>query len=241
MRINRITPQSKTDQAVALLTDMITSGGFESGMLLPPEHELCDRVGVSRSTLRMALRTLEARGLVETKHGIGAVVTNRTSETLADSIDLMLRRGGGTRRDVFEIRLMLECLAASLGARRAEAKHIAAIETSISAMAGGTTIQTHISADLDFHIAVAESSGNEVLVAFVRAVRQQLLETIAATFARDGGVPTRIDDHTAILLAIQARDPPGAEAAMRRHLERTVLLLEDPVSSIESWTSSART
>lgn len=225
----RINAQSKTEQAVRLLTEMITSGAFKSGKLLPSEHELCDRLGVSRSTLRMALRTLETRGLVVTRHGVGAIVTDRTRETLTDSIDLMLRRRGGTRRDVFEIRLMLECQAAALAAERAEDKHIQAIQESIAAMAGdrSSPISEHVAADLAFHISVAEASGNEVLVAFVHAVRQQLLETIAATFARDDGVQDRIDDHSAILCAIQAHDLPAAEAAMRLHLGRTTPILED--------------
>jgi GntR family transcriptional repressor for pyruvate dehydrogenase complex len=228
--LTRINPQSKIEQAVQLLTELITSGAVASGQLLPSEHELCARIGVSRSTLRMALRTLETRGLVVTRHGVGAIVTDRTRETLTASIDLMLRRRGGTRQDVFEVRLMLECQAAALAALRAEEEHIRTIQESIGAMADDSApISAHVAADLSFHIAVADGSGNAVLVAFVHAVRQQLLETIAATFARDDGVQARVHDHTAILRAIQAHDPAAADAAMRLHLGRTIPILDGSI------------
>ncbi|MDQ6700978.1 MAG: FCD domain-containing protein, partial [Acidobacteriota bacterium] len=216
----RINGQSKTEQAVQLLTEMITSGAVKSGKLLPSEHELCVRIGVSRSTLRMALRTLEAQGLVVTRHGVGAVVTDRTRETLTASIELMLRRRGAAPRDVFEVRLMLECQAAALAAQRAQERHITAIRASIAKLADGAVpISEHVAADLAFHMAVAEASGNEVLVALVHAVRQQLLEHIAATFARDERVHVRIEAHTAILNGIETHDSVAAENAMRAHLE----------------------
>lgn len=230
----RINGQSKTEQAVQLLTEMITSGAVASGQLLPSEHELCDRIGVSRSTLRMALRTLEARGLVVTRHGIGAIVTDRTRETVTDSINLLLLRRGATRRDVFEVRLMLECQAAALAALRAKPVHLASIRDSIAVMGdASSSLREHVAADLAFHLAVAEASGNNVLVAFVYAVRQQLLETIAATFARDDGVPVRIEAHTAILRALEAQDSVGAEAAMRAHLNLTALILDDPIDDLD--------
>ena len=224
----RINALSRTEQTVLVLTEMIVSGSFQTGQLLPSEHELCDRIGVSRSTLRLALRTLEMRGMIVTRHGVGAVVTDRTREKVTESVEHMLTLGGATRRDVFEVRLMLECQAASLAATRAQPSHIQTMRTSIVAMGDPSAlVSDHVGADLAFHMAVADASGNNVLVAFVHGVRQLLLEHIAATFERDDNVAVRVQAHSAILRGIETGDSALTETMMREHLNRTALLLHD--------------
>ena len=190
---------SRTERTVAVLTELITSGRFASGELLPSESELCKQLGISRPTVRMALRTLETRGLVVTRHGVGVQVTDRTRQVVTDSIELMLLRGGAGPRDMLEVRLMLECQGAALAADRATTADLAAI---------------------------AEASQNAVLVALVHALRGLLRDTIAATWRVNDGVEERRRDHARVLDAVTARDPAAAVAAMRTHLCRTERLIE---------------
>ncbi|CAA9575268.1 MAG: hypothetical protein AVDCRST_MAG19-3265 [uncultured Thermomicrobiales bacterium] len=218
---------SRTDRVIAVLTELITSGRFGSGDFLPSEAELCKQLGVSRPTVRMALRTLETRGLVLTKQGVGVQVTDRTRQAVTDSIELMLLRGGAAPRDVLEVRLMLECQGAALAAQRATDDDLAAIASAIADLRNRPQGVTEtVDADLRFHLRVAEASKNAVLVALAHAIRGLLRDTIAATWRVDDRTEERLQDHADVLAAVSARDPVMADAAMRAHLCRTERLIE---------------
>lgn len=218
---------SRTDRVIAVLTELITSGRLGSGDFLPSEAELCKQLGVSRSTVRMALRTLETRGLVLTRQGVGVQVTDRTRQAVTDSIELMLLRGGAGPRDMLEVRLMLECQGAALAAQRATDNDLEAIASAIADLHDRPKAVTEtVEADLRFHLSVAEASKNAVLVALAHAIRGLLRDTIAATWQVDDRADERLQDHADVLTAVIARDSVAAEAAMRAHLCRTERLIE---------------
>ena len=220
--LSPITLGSRTDHSVEALMGFITSGKLASGDFLPSEPELSRRLGVSRATVRQALRTLGARGLITTKHGIGVQVIDRTREVAADSIGLMLLRSGSGPRDLLEVRRMLECQGAALAARRATADDIHALSGAIDLMRNQTsTVSDYVEGDLNFHLRLAEASKNGVLVAVTRAIRSLLLSTIAATYSVDGRTERRLHDHTRVLEAVTAHDSMAAETAMQSHLQNT--------------------
>lgn len=224
--LTAIKSDSRTDQVITVLTELITSGQLSSGDFLPSEADLGRQLGVSRATVRMALRTLETRGMVLARQGIGVQVTDRTRQAVTDSIELMLLRGGAGPRDMLEVRLMLECQGAGLAAQRATSDDLAAMAAEIGAMRDGRmedgeTVET----DLRFHLRVVEASKNAVLVALVHALRGLLRDTIAATWRVNDRADERLHDHTKVLEAIAARNPPAAEKAMRTHLCRTKRLI----------------
>lgn len=218
---------SRTERVIGALSELITSGRLSSGDFLPSEVELCKQLGVSRSTVRMALRTLETRGLVLARQGVGVQVTDRTQQAVTDSIELMLLRGGAGPRDMLEVRLMLECQGAALAAQRATPNDLAAIGAAIETMRGHQPpAEGAVEADLRFHLHVAEASKNSVLVALAHALRGLLRDTIAATWRVNDRTEERLHDHTEVLSAITRRDAGAAEAAMRTHLCRTERLIE---------------
>jgi GntR family transcriptional repressor for pyruvate dehydrogenase complex len=217
---------SRSDGVVEQLTRLITSGELLPGSFLPSEAELCRQLGVSRPTTREALRTLEARGLVVTKHGIGVQVTNRTREVAANSISLMLQQSGSGFRNLLEVRLMLECQGCSLAARRATDDSLRAISDSIEAMRHrSSTVDEYVEADLRFHLCLAEASKNDVLVSLIHAIRGLLLDGIRATYAFDLRIEERLRDHGQIFEAVAAGDAGAAEAAMRKHLRSSEAVL----------------
>lgn len=225
--LTTIDSESRTDRTIAVLTELITSGRLSSGDFLPSEAELCKQLGVSRPTVRMALRTLETRGLVVTRQGVGAQVSDRTRQAVTDSIELMLLRGGANARDMLEVRLMLECQGASLAAQRATDDDLEKITAAIDAMADRhMAIEETVDADLHFHLRVAEASKNAVLVALVHAIRGLLRDTIAATWRINDRAEERVKDHADVLAAVAGRNPTAAEMAMRTHLCRTERLIE---------------
>lgn len=237
-----ITDGSRTDRAVRLLTDLITSGKLSPGDPLPSEPALGKQLGVSRPTVRLALRTLETRGLIATRHGVGATVADRTREAAVDSIELMLQRIGAGPVDTLEVRAMLECQGAALAAERATDADLTAIAAAVAGMRRpGLTIPDLIELDLAFHLRLHEASKNAVLVALVHAIRGLLRDTIAATYDRDDRIAPRLAEHTRILAAVTAHDPAAALAAMETHLVSSVTrpnLPGTPASPVATTTAA---
>ncbi len=227
---------SLTDRAVRLLTDLITTGKLAPGDFLLSEPALSKQLGISRPTVRLALQTLETRGLVTTKQGVGVQVTNRTREAASDSIGLMLQQGGVGIRDILEVRLMLECQGASLAALRATDDDIAAIAATIDGFGSDDlSVGDCIEADLDFHLRLAEASKNDVLVALAHALRGLIRESIATTHVIDHRAAHRLQAHAMVLDAVKARDPEAAYAAMEQMLCITGEIIEE-----RSWDNALR-
>jgi GntR family transcriptional repressor for pyruvate dehydrogenase complex len=222
---------SRADQVMKILLDLIAEQ-LTPGDSLPSEAELCRQLGVSRSTVREVLRRLEARGLIETRHGVGIQVVDRTRQVATDSLRLMLSRSEVGPRDMLEVRFILECQGAALAAQRATAEDLERIGDAIAALKGPTmTVEANIQADLDFHLGVAQASQNALLIALTHTIRDLLRDTIAATFALDPLVERRRQDHGRVLEAIRLCDPHAAEEAMRAHLRTTEKIFSRDVSA----------
>jgi GntR family transcriptional repressor for pyruvate dehydrogenase complex len=213
---------SRTQQAAAVLTDLVTSGQIQAGQFLPSEQELCRQLGVSRTTVREALRMLETRGLVTTRHGVGVQVSDETHRVVSESIGMLLRRRGVGPADILEVRLILECQAAALAAQRATPEDLVTLANAIEALQQpDIDVEGRIDADLEFHIGLIDAARNVVLGALVHALRDLLHDTIAATFAVDAASVKRIDDHSRVLAAVREGDAEAAALAMRQHLLAT--------------------
>lgn len=225
--LSPILKSSRMEDAVEVVTDLITSGKIPSETMLPTEAELSRQLGISRPTVREALRMLEARGLIVSRHGVGAMVVDQSSQVATSSILLMLKRKGVGLEDMLEVRRMLECQAASLSAERATSDDLTAIQASIDAMgAQPRPSAENVRLDFDFHLAIARASHNLVLVTLVDAIRDLLYDTIAATHASDPNIGLRVDAHGAILDAIRRRDAEAAARAMADHLKMAEFLIQ---------------
>ncbi|TAK26382.1 MAG: FadR family transcriptional regulator [Chloroflexota bacterium] len=214
------------DRTVEYLMELILSGELAPGDYLPAEPELCKNLNVSRATVREAVRILEARGLVERRHGVGILIVDRSRQAAAYSVGLMLQRHKSSIRDLFEVRLGLECQAAALAATRATDSDIQLMAQAIETMRRqSSTVEEYVEADLNFHLRLAESTHNSVLVALTDTVHDLLLETVRSTYVLDGRTARRLRDHSRVLEAIASHGPLGAEAAMRAHMRSTEAML----------------
>jgi GntR family transcriptional repressor for pyruvate dehydrogenase complex len=215
-----------SNQVVEHITERILDGRLVPGAFLPTENALCQQLNVGRSTVREAMRVLEARGLVQSRHGIGVAVADRSHEATVDTLSLLLQRNKGSLRELLEVRLGLETQAAALAARRASAADLAAMRAAINAMQReSSTVDEYVQADLLFHLHLARAAHNRVLVVLLEAVKDLLLVSIHATYQLDGHTARRLADHTRILDAVAQQDPLAAEQAMAAHLESTEAML----------------
>lgn len=210
------------EQIVSQIEESLLSGTLKPGDQLPPERELAQRFGVSRTAVREAIRALREKGLVEAFAGRGTFITNASSEAVRQSLGWMARIGqpDGSAQLV-EVREILEPEIAARAAERAEEKDLAAMREAVAAMdAAANDAEAFIEADLDFHLAIAEAAENAIILTLIDSIVGLLREQRMRTFSVPGGPSRGQFHHKRVLEAIERRDPNAAREAMRTHLEQ---------------------
>ena len=213
--MTRIAPNiTLAEQVTDQLRRRIAEGEFPVGSLIPTEAELTQELGVSRNSVREALRSLVHVGLLGARAGYGTFVraTNEVAPTLARRLD------HERAADVAEVRLLLEREGARLAAIRRTPQQAERLEAALAARTAQIGRAGYEDADIEFHRILLEASGNELLAELYRGVggnEQALLALRSGDDAGDGGAgPTDIDDaHAAIAHAVIAGDPVAAEAS----------------------------
>jgi GntR family transcriptional repressor for pyruvate dehydrogenase complex len=209
------------------LSERIVSGELGPGVLLPPERELCESFGVSRTVIREAIKLLESRGLVRIERGRGTVVQEARHEAVSDSLRLMLRRNPHTIEELLELRKILEAGIAALAAERRTDDNMAAMQRCLETMRQKPgEPEGYVDADLGFHAEVARAAQNPLLLLVLNPLAELLRQSRIATFSGPRFVKLRTKQHEAIFEMIRKKDPEGARAMMLWHLSDTQKDLE---------------
>jgi GntR family transcriptional regulator, transcriptional repressor for pyruvate dehydrogenase complex len=202
----------------------ITSGRLQPGERLPPEPELCVRTGVSRSTVREALRLLSSQHLIVTTRGVtgGSFVTHPDAEQLSDSLStgltLLTNAAGVGLADLLELRRALEVPAAALAAVRRTDLHLAEITAALFDP-NLDDFDVMLRAHSDFHCAVANATANPLFELFARPL-YHISYGEEVTESLPDGYWAKIDaDHRELLADLVNRDAGAATGAATRHLE----------------------
>jgi GntR family transcriptional repressor for pyruvate dehydrogenase complex len=201
----------------------IVEGSFGPGEKLPTEAALAESFGVSRPVVREAIAQLRFQGLVVSQQGRGVFVSETGAGTLF-SLDAADLSDPQTLAQIYQLRMILEIGAARLAARHATRGRKAALRRALAALDQTVTRGGDgIAADIAFHLAIAEASGNDQLAALMRMLYGSLRKSISVArrnSEREG--PETVlrvqEQHHALCAAILDGDEDGAEAAMRRHL-----------------------
>lgn len=214
-----VSKQRLVDRVVTDVQDLIVQGKLPVGARLPPERELAELFGVSRTVIREAVRILVTKGLLESKHGIGTMVRQGTRDQLVEPLGWILQRNDATLDDLHEVRTILEVEIAAEAAKRATAEDIAQLDQVI---AHAATVRADPAAfaagDAEFHQLLAGILRNAMLSVLLDSIRT-LMSEIRLKVSRNGDFGTIVlADHAEILAAIRARDPVRARAAMQAHL-----------------------
>ncbi len=220
-----------SEQVATQLASMITAGRWQPGEKLPGELELCRILGIGRSTLREALRSLAFVGLVQTSHGEGTFVSGGAEHLLERLLAKGLLRTEKAIADVCEARIVLETELAALCAERIREDEIKVLRGLIARMGQcldrNTTEFNEL--DLQFHLEIASFSKNPVLEKVMNPIRDLVSEWIVKSQELPGLRVNAHRQHQAILEALANRKPDRARKAMREHLRtflRAVALLE---------------
>jgi GntR family transcriptional regulator, transcriptional repressor for pyruvate dehydrogenase complex len=197
----------------------IHSGAFVPGDKFPPERELSKQLGVSRASVREAIRVLEGEGYVETRRGAsgGIIVLDRaqTEDRLAEVIRAKLPE----IEQAIDFRLAVECSAARLAAVRRTDDDLASLRAAFSTMASSRETRRFRAADSAFHQGIARAARNEWMersIADARAFLWMTVDEVAENVFRTAQV-----HHGQILKAIESGDPQAAERHVAAHIELT--------------------
>ncbi|MCW2947085.1 MAG: DNA-binding transcriptional regulator, FadR family [Actinoallomurus sp.] len=204
---------------------LIREGKLVPGDRLPSERSLCERFGVSRVTVREALRVLEAGGLVEIRVGArgGAFVTQPSSERIGEGLAQLMTLTAMTASDVTEARMVFELGILPLVVERATEDDIAdlrvLVEQGLSALESGSYTMAMSAA---FHVRVASSTHNPAIEMLVHSFHGPMLMSLQqAQVAAPLMGPRGAHEHFELVEAIEQRDVERARAIMTRHLQRT--------------------
>ncbi|MBF0686296.1 MAG: FadR family transcriptional regulator [Cellulomonas sp.] len=213
---------SRTQDVVEDVQRLILDGGLRPGDRLPAEKELASELGVSRGSLREGVRALVVLGILEARHGNGTYVTDLDPATLLAPV-AFLADLPGDHAPLHAVRATLETEAAGLAAMHLTDGHVARARAALDDMSRALVAPRAeparlAAADLAFHRAVADASGNPVLAA--------LLDVLAGEGPRrrvwdemyDLAGDRTFEEHDAILAAITARDPDRARLRMAMHM-----------------------
>jgi GntR family transcriptional repressor for pyruvate dehydrogenase complex len=225
--IDPVRPASACDLVVEQLRRAIHLGRFVAGDKLPPERELAKQLGVSRTTVRDAVKILEGEGLVQSKRGAagGHSVLEPTDGALRKSLAGRLK----AIEAIYDYRLAIECSAARLASARLSKNDVAALGRQVARMGelaapqpeadeaqALARVSQFMALDSEFHLGVARAARNGYMLAAIEEAR-------AAMFLPIGAVFRRLEDnanayHEAIFAALKANDADAAETAMAAHL-----------------------
>ncbi|WP_033346620.1 FadR/GntR family transcriptional regulator [Catenuloplanes japonicus] len=218
-----------TDEAINKIKDMILAGTLRPGDRLPREADLADRLGLSRNSLREAVKALSLINVLDVRRGDGTYVTSLEPSLLLGALDFVAELNrDDTVLHFFEVRRILEPAATAMAAGRMTDADLRTLDALLDAVGDSTSIDELVRADLEFHRAIAQASGNPVLASLLESTSAPTLRArVWRGLTQTGALERTTSEHRAIVHALAARDAERARAWATMH-----------VAGIEMWLRS---
>ena len=238
-RIDLSSRETLTMEVARRLLDYFLSGEVEPGERIPSERRLAESLGVGRSLVREALKSLHLLGLVEVRQGDGTYLKRTDSELLPQVIEWGLLLGERPALDLVEARAHLEVVVAGLAAERRDEQVLDDLRGLLEAMraSSGDPVR-FVEADVGFHLRVAEAAGNVILSDMLNGVRALLRVWIRRVVEAAGETGPSYREHLPIFEAIERGDREAAIAAMAAHMEGASARLKASISQ-SGWSKQA--
>ena len=206
-----------TAKLLASFKGLISDGTFVPGCKLPPERELARRFGVNRSSLRQALKVLQLMGVLSQRVGDGTYLSNDAANVLREPIEFLILMGDISDEELFDARMIVESELAARAAERATVQDLRTLQRAIDDMEASTSDEARIEADLAFHEAIFEASGNRVCRLIFTVIHRAILLSMSK-IVRRATVRRPLSYHQAIYTAIYERKADEARRQMTDHL-----------------------
>lgn len=236
--MKRATKITLYDNVIQQLSDLIIRGSYRQGDQLPPERQMAEDLGVSRNTLREALKALGLMGVLEVKHGGGYFVSDDINASIIESsFRFVSTEKVQDIRDVFATRRIIEVENAALAAVNSTPELIRTLEIDTVGMENNIdNTEVASSYDTDFHFKIAQASGNRMLHAISRTLRFPLFRMmLKATYLGDL-IQQAIQYHRGLIAAIADKNPDQARALMNDHIIKVEKAMLDEALELEAKT-----
>jgi GntR family transcriptional regulator, transcriptional repressor for pyruvate dehydrogenase complex len=217
---------SVTDEALAKIREMISSGEFKPGDRLPKESDLAARLEVSRNSLREAIRALSLIHIVDVRQGDGTYVTSMEPDLLSEAVSFVIDFHRADKiLHLLGVRRILEPAATALAAARIGDEDLAALRALLDEMRGTSSVEAMVGLDAEFHFRIAECSGNPVLASLIHAVSGPTTRArVWRGITQEGAVGRTQEEHERIYAALATHEPELARAMATVH-----------VAGVEHW------
>ena len=219
-----------TDEAILRIKEMILAGELGPGDRLPPEKELSDHLGLSRSSLREAVKALEVIRVLDVRRGDGTYVTSLEPRLLLEAMSFVVDlHDDQSVLEIFAVRRILESAAAALAARNADAAALEHLLDIVAVVDDDADVESLVAHDLEFHAGIAEATGNTYLASLIDSMSSHTVRArIWRGITQERVVERTLQEHRAIHDAIAGGDGDLAAALMVAH-----------VSGVEQWLRAA--
>jgi len=219
-----------TDEAILKIKNMIIDGRLRPGDRLPPEKELSESLGLSRSSLREAVKALEIIRVLDVRRGDGTFVTSLEPALLLEAMSFVVDlHEDASVLELFAVRRILEPAAAAMATGRASADDIARISGLVDAVAKDAAIEAFVEHDLEFHHAIAELAGNGYLMGLLDGLSSGTQRArVWRGLTQEHVVERSLGEHRAIVAAMGAGDVELVRARVAVH-----------VAGVEDWLRQA--
>lgn len=235
MPFQKVQPEKLSTSVVRQIEQLILRGILRPGERLPAERDLANRLGVSRPSLREAVSELQEEGLLTTKAGSGIFVADVLGSAFSPALTRLFSTHDEAVFDYLSFRRDMEGLAAERAARLGSESDLKVIQTIFdkmeAAQARPNNAEEEARLDAQFHSAIIDASHNVVMLHMMRSMydllRQGVFYNRKVMFKQRTSRAALLDQHRAINVALQARDPKDARAAVEAHLDYVQKSLED--------------
>ncbi|MFC5910460.1 FadR/GntR family transcriptional regulator [Streptacidiphilus monticola] len=211
---------SVTDEAIEKIKEMIVSGELAPGDRLPREADLAGALGLSRNSLREAVKALSLLNVLDVRQGDGTYVTSLEAPLLLETLSFIL----DLHRDddvlqVFQVRSILEPAATGLAAQHADDEAIAELREIVAAAGEASTVTELVASDIRFHVRIAEAAGNPLLASLIESLSARSARArIWRGLTQQHAVEQTVAEHQAILDAVDAGETELARSLATVHI-----------------------
>ncbi len=225
-----------TDEAIEKIKAMITSGELSPGARLPKEADLAERLGLSRSSLREAVKALALIRVLDVRQGDGTYVTSLEPGLLMEALGFVVDfHRDDTVLEFLEVRRILEPAASAMAARTMSDEDIEGLREVLDGLSEDLTLEEVVANDLEFHRRIAAGSGNAVLSSLIEGLSGPTTRArIWRGLTEEGAIRRTSEQHRAIFDAIAGRRPDLAEAWAKVHVAGVEQWLRETLGSVDS-------
>ena len=213
------------------IQEMVMDGTLKTGDQLPAERDLAETLGVSRTSIREALRALEIIGTIESRQGEGNFISTSMERNLFEPLSVMFKLHHGSSQDILELRIIIETEAAKLAAKRIEKEDMVILDKLIHDLATAKNENESVAIDKEIHYKIADITGNYLILSVLNAI-----SALMESFIKEARVRIinwqkernlLLQQHQEICTAIIAKDPEGAAKAMHAHFQTVIESMEN--------------